>query len=281
MVDDLKIEPLQLRAWTYERLRQGKTGSQEMQILDLALYVRSKAIDAGILDSVPFVANYDIPSLIADPLRELVWQLIIQGIIVPGVGIGGATRSAELPLFQITEWGKRCLECGEFLPYDTGQFVNRLRMKVPSVDEVVVLYMTEALQSFRGGTYLASAVIVGVASEKVLLNLRDAIESALDTPQKKQRFAADTKAKSIKRIHDTIQKRLDPVMQRISTDLNKEDISAELSGIFDLIRKTRNDAGHPTGRIVEREEAFGLLQLFPSHCQVSHDVIGWLKTQKI
>jgi hypothetical protein len=43
----------------------------------------------------------------------------------------------------------------------------------------------------------------------------------------------------------------------------------------------RNDAGHPTGRDVEREEAFALLQLFPSYCKVSYDVIDCLKTQKL
>jgi len=113
------------------------------------------------------------------------------------------------------------------------------------------------------------------------LILRDAIESALDTPQKQQKFAADTKVKPIKRVYAEVQNRLDPVMERISAGLNKEDIGAELSGVFDLIRKTRNDAGHPTGRIMEREEAFALLQLFPSYCKVSHDVIDWLKTEKI
>jgi hypothetical protein len=85
----------------------------------------------------------------------------------------------------------------------------------------------------------------------------------------------------VKRVCDEIQKRLDPVMEQISAALNKEDITAELSGIFDLIRKTRNEAGHPTGRALEREEAFALLQLFPSYCKAAYDVIGWLKTHKI
>jgi len=159
------------------------------------------------------------------------------------------------------------LAVGEYVPYDIGQFIERLKTRVPAVDQFVLLYLTEALQCFRAGTYLTSAVMVGVASERILLDLRSAIESALDTKQKKDKFAA-TAGKLVKRIYDEIQKRLDPIMERITTALKKEDISAELSGIFDLIRKTRNDAGHPTGRKVEREEAFALLQLFPSYCSV-------------
>jgi len=43
---ETKIEPLQLRAWAYERLRRGKTGSLELQISDIGLHVRQKAIHA-------------------------------------------------------------------------------------------------------------------------------------------------------------------------------------------------------------------------------------------
>ncbi len=241
------IDPLQLREWVYERLRQGKTGSQELQLSDIALDVRGKAVAAGILPPQRYTVNYDIPSVISEPMRGIIWELIIQGIIIPGVGLGGMTGQADLPFFQITEWGQRCLKAGEFLPYDTGRFIDRLKARIPAVNQVVVLYLTEALQCFRAATYLASAVMVGVASERVLLDLHVAVESALDTQQKKEKFTAETASKSAKRIYDEIQKRLDPIMEQITSALGKEDISAELSGIFSLIRKTRNDAGHPTG----------------------------------
>lgn len=273
-MQNISIEPVQLRAWVYERLRQGETGSPSLQLLDLALYVRGKLVAANMLAQQPYVANYEIPDFIANPVREIAWQLIIQGIIVPGVGLGGGSGQADLPFFQITEWGKRCLELGEFLPYDTGQFIDRLKTKIPPVDQSVIVYLTESLQCFRAGAYLGSAVMLGVACERIVLILRDAVEAAISTPQRKEKF-------SVRRLFEQIQKRLDPCMAQISADLNKEDIKAELSGIFDLIRKTRNDAGHPTGRNVEREEALALLQLFPSYCKVAYDVMNWLKANTI
>jgi hypothetical protein len=103
------------------------------------------------------VANYDIPNFISDPVRGIIWELIIQGIVVPGVGLGGASGDPGLPFFQITEWGKHCLATGERIPYDTGQFIDRLKSKVPTVDQFVLRYLTEALQCFRAGTYLGSA----------------------------------------------------------------------------------------------------------------------------
>lgn len=227
------------------------------------------------------MSAHEIPNYISDTVRSVVWELIIQGIVIPGTGIGGSAGSPELPLFQVTEWGKRCLESGEFTPYDTGIYIERLKAKVIHVSPTVLRYLTESLKCFRAASYLGSAVMLGVAAETVLLSLKDAIHAALDTQTKKNRFAVATNGRPAKRVYEEIRRRLDPLMQQISGDLGKEDITAELAGIFDLIRKTRNEAGHPTGRQVEREEAFALLQLFPSYCDVSYAVISWLNGRPI
>jgi hypothetical protein len=219
---------------------------------------------------------HEIPGFISDAVRGVIWELIIQGLVVPGTGIGSGAGSPELPFFQVTEWGKKCLASGEFTPYDTGRYIERLKAKVTQVDPTVILYLTESLTGFRGASYLGSAVMLGVGAETLLLSLRDAVHAALDTPAKQAKFASDTKGRPAKRIYDEIRKRLDPIMQLISNDLGKEDITAELTGIFDMIRKTRNEAGHPTGRKVEREEAFALLQLFPLYCSAGYAAIEWL-----
>jgi hypothetical protein len=183
-----------------------------------------------------------------------------------------------LPAIQISEWGKKCLEAGEFLPHDAGQYLARLKAFITGVDSGILLYLQESLIAFRSGAYVASAVMTGVATERTLLVLRDAIEAALPTQDVRNTFAGKTKNKLIKQAFDEMWKRLDPVHDRLAADLKKEDVRAELSGTFDLIRKTRNDAGHPTGRQISREEAHNLLLLFPQYCQVAYDTINWLKS---
>jgi len=276
-----KLERSQLQAWIYEFLKQGKSGSLDLQLNDIALSVRGKAVAAGALESRPFEGNYRIPQEIADAVRETAWELAFQGVIVPGVGIGSGTGDPDFPFFQISEWGKRCLESGEYLPYDAVQFVDRLTKKIAGIDPVVLLYIKESLMSFRCRAYLSSAVMLGVAAERVLLLLRSALEAALGSKERQEAFSSDTKGRTIKRVYDEIWKKLDPNIETISTALKKEDITAELSGIFDLIRKTRNDAGHPTGRPVERDEAFALLELFPTYCRTAYEVIGWLNNNRI
>jgi hypothetical protein len=50
---------------------------------------------------------------------------------------------------------------------------------------------------------------------------------------------------------------------------------------LDAGRRTRNDAGHPTGRRMERDEIHALLLLFPTYCKMVHDLMVWLATNKI
>jgi hypothetical protein len=46
----------------------------------------------------------------------------------------------------------------------------------------------------------------------------------------------------------------------------------------EVIRKERNDAGHPTGRSFTREEALVLLIAFPSHYKAVMKLLEWLVT---
>ena len=107
-----------------------------------------------------------------------------------------------------------------------------------------------------------------------MLVLRKSVHAALDSNEKKQRFDDDAQG-SIKRVYDSIWKKLDPVREQMPESL-RDSLQVELDGIFGLIRKTRNEAGHPTGRSIEREEAEALLLLFPTHAKTVFSLTGWL-----
>lgn len=268
----------EIRAWVYESLRhdvkqrQRNPGRPTLQLSDIESDVKTKLQNSGEMPSGVHHHYTDMPVGYKDQIREVIWGLVIQGIVVPG----GSSSQPDFPSMQISEWGKKCLESGEYLPYDAGQYLARLKTLIPSVDNDILLYLQESLTAFRSGAYVASAVMTGVATERTLLVLRDAMEFALPTQDAKQKFAIKTKNKLIKQAFDEMWKRIDPVHDQLAADLKKEDVRAELYGTFDLMRKTRNDAGHPTGRHISREEAHNLLLLFPQYCQVVYDTINWL-----
>ena len=269
----------ELRGWVYEALRDDSRQRQknpnrlDLQLSDIELHVKAKLQAGGEMPTGPNSHFMEIPVAYKDLIREIIWGLVIQGLVVPGA----STQQASLPQLQVTEWGKKCLEAGEYLPHDAGQYISRVKSQIPDVDNSILLYLQEGLVAFRSGAHLASAVMTGVASEKTLFLLRDAVERALPTEHSKASFASKTTNRQVKPVFGEIWKRLDPVHEKLAADLGRQEVKAELLGTFDLIRKTRNDAGHPTGRQISREEAHNLLLLFPQYCQAAHNTMNWLR----
>jgi hypothetical protein len=56
-----------------------------------------------------------------------------------------------------------------------------------------------------------------------------------------------------------------PIREQLPVEL-QESVGTELKGVFQVVGRTRNDAGYPTGRVIEKEEAYALLS-FSSLCQ--------------
>ena len=61
----------------------------------------------------------------------------------------------------------------------------------------------------------------------------------------------------------------------------KDALDIQLSGVFTLIRYTRNDAGHPTEREIGRDEAYGNLLLFPQYCKRVYDLIAHFQASPV
>ncbi len=281
----MPIERERLRAWVYEALTLPKVqitgGNQSLQLNDISRWVQQKAQQSGLLP--PTAANnafaITIGNIDEDAIRECIWGLVIQGIVVPGTSNDSA-HQANLPWIQVTEWGKTCLQKGEYLPYDTALFLARLKSQISGLDQIVELYLKEALNSFRAGNYLSVAVMVGVASERILIILRDAILNSIKENDRQRKFKESTENQIAKRIYDEIIKKVDPIREQLPPELH-DSIGTEVEGIFQEIRRTRNEAGHPTGRIIEKEEAYALLQLFPVYAKSAYVLKNWLKSNPV
>ena len=136
------------------------------------------------------------------------------------------------------------------------------------------------LTRFAQEEVLASVVMVGVAAENMLLRLGSSVHSALDSPQKKTKFEIATKDKRAKKLHDEILSRLRSPSTQLPAELESM-LTQHVDGIYDLIRRTRNDVGHPTGRRIDRSETHALLLLFPTYCKTVHDLMAWLEKNGI
>jgi hypothetical protein len=138
------------------------------------------------LPYVDLVGRADFDAL-ASQLMEAFWELVIQGIVVPGKG--PQPSEVCLPWFRLTPYGRRVLQTGVGLPHDPAGYLTRLRKQVSSPDETVMAYLAEALDTFRRASHIASMVMLGIAAERVFLLLCDSLRAALANPSEEATLA--------------------------------------------------------------------------------------------
>ena len=73
---------------------------------------------------------------------------------------------------------------------------------------------------------------------------------------------------------------IDPLLPTLPQNI-REGFEPHFDSIFHIIRITRNDAGHPKGARIRRDQMFSYLHLFVPYCQTIYELINWLSTNNI
>lgn len=131
------------------------------------------------------------------------------------------------------------------------------------IDDTTLIYMKEAMQAFRVGCLLSSSVMLGVATEHTFLLLMEII--ALNVEHNQIAIAVN-KEKTILRKINKFKNKLELQIKTFPPEI-REDLDTCFSGILSVIRNYRNQSGHPTGKIINREQMYVLLNLFISYCK--------------
>lgn len=207
--------------------------------------------------------------------QDVFWDLMIEGIARPGLTDGA---NMELPHFHLTDWGEQIVSSPAPSPYDPDGYLARLTEMIQELDPVILTYLDESLRTFRIGCLLSSTVTLGCASEKAFLLLVDAYANALPA-HTRTGFHKKTAGRMLKPVFDVFRKELEGRLQaKLPPDI-REDLDTTLLGVFSLIRRLRNDAGHPTGHTIPRETCYANLVVFPAYLKRVFALIAWLKQQ--
>ena len=190
----------------------------------------------------------------SDAFLEVFWDLFREGIIT--LGLNNSNR--EFPHCRVSRLGKKLIENQDtYFFHDVSTYSEQLQKEIPSIHSVTLLYLQEALQSFRAGCILSSSVMLGVAAEHTFELLLDAVRHS----PKAARFSSVDKERSLLPKINKFKTLLDQMQGDLSPDI-KEDLDTHFAGIISIIRTFRNQSGHPTGKIIDREQAYVLLNLF-------------------
>jgi len=206
-----------------------------------------------------FAVNEAVWSLVA---RRLAWIEIDQG-------------HPWAWFIQLTERGKAAAESEAVNPDDPLGYMRLLLQSAPATSDVVQLYLRESLKSFEQECYLASAVMLGVAAEACMLETADAFVNWSGEPAKKLRAMLENRRTSYITKLEEFQKRLTTAQSLLPRELS-DNLDLDVTAVLQLIRLTRNDAGHPTGRKIDREGAFNHLVIYARANKRLYDLMGFL-----
>ena len=213
-----------------------------------------------------FGATYPLDAQDKETLLELFWDLFRQGIIT--LGMNDSNR--EFPFFKLTQSGQRSAAAGNtYFFHDVASYEAAIRREVPDIDDATLTYLKEAMQAFRSGCLLSATVMLGVAAEHTFMLLLERVDA---NSAHRATFANVFAERTLLQKFNKFRNLLEPLVRTLPPEV-REDLDTHLSGILSVLRTFRNNAGHPTGLVPEREQTFVLLQLVIPYLKKQHQLM--------
>jgi hypothetical protein len=206
---------------------------------------------------------------------EGVWSLIGQGLAY----IDYSQRATENWMLHLTEAGRAAAADEDVTPDDPGGYLHRLLIEVPEITPVVKSYAEEALLAYNARLYRASAVMLGVASEAAVLEVALALPRVLNTSEAKRYLETiNARKQNFMAKFEVFSQKLRSKKTILPEDL-ADGLDLTLNAVTDLLRVSRNDAGHPTGRGIDRDDCFIHLRMFVRYVRKLYSLKASLETQ--
>ncbi len=137
-------------------------------------------------------------------------------------------------------------------------------------------YVEEALKTYATGCNRAAVVLIGCAAESLLREMRDQIVSKYVSAGKPQPSDIKTSVWMAKAIATGVEKILDDAKLQMPKELG-DDYNGRWASLYDVIRKARNDAGHPNAvGSLGRSDVHAILLLFPETAKLMRALIQWV-----
>lgn len=220
------------------------------------------------VDSYKRGYQYELNETEREIFLEIFWDLFRQGIITLGLNDG----HREFPFFKVSTFGTSLIKSSNsYFYHDLTSYTDLIKKEINNIDEVTLIYLKEAMQSFKSNCILSSTVMLGVATEHSFMLL---LETLKENSIYQNVFEEKTLLQKINKFKNI----LDQNIKTLPTEI-REDLDTNFISILSVIRNYRNQSGHPTGKIIEREQAYILLQLFVPYCKKVYQLKEYFKNK--
>lgn len=177
------------------------------------------------------------------------------------------------PFFHLTEKGRKTLANFSRDPGNPSGYMNRI-VSIGQINPIAKSYLVEALDCYVSDLNKAGAVMIGGASESLLIELRDSISDKLTTlgkpvPKDILAWQAARMLAGLKAVLDT---------QRLPNEL-KAEYESFWPAFTQQIRAARNDAGHPSAiDPITTDTLHASLLIFPELLKLQSSLVAWVRT---
>lgn len=134
---------------------------------------------------------------------------------------------------------------GEMLPFEIEKFPETLQERIPSIDPVIVRFISEAIISVKAGSNLGCAFLLGGASEKAIYLLIDIYTDAIKDEKNKEKFKSRISGKFVSKVFNSFKNSYKSSKNKPEGMGWTNDLEVKIEQIFQFCRICRNEAGHP------------------------------------
>jgi hypothetical protein len=205
-----------------------------------------------------------------DIFLEVFWDMFRQGIITLGIN----DSNPNFPWFKLSSFGKKILENEDiYFFHDLSSYETVIKENIPAIDELTLFYLNEAMQDFIVDCRLSASVMLGVALEYTLESLYAIIKQGTRYSSNFERIERE---RTLLKKFNLFKQKLENIRGDLDVEI-QEDLDTNLHMIISLIRTYRNESGHPTGKVISREQCYVNLQLFIPCCKKIYELMDFFK----
>lgn len=177
------------------------------------------------------------------------------------------------PHCHLTSQGRRVLENLSRDPANPDGYLKYL-LEIASINPIAKSYIFEALNTYNSDCYKASAIMIGVAAESIILEMRDRLVKRIEEEgEKPSKKLIDWKMKNV---IGALKAKLDEIKDDFPPKL-AEAYESNWSALIHPIRTARNEAGHPVSiESITRETVHASLLIYPELAKVAYEIIDWV-----
>lgn len=209
-------------------------------------------------------------------LYEAFHLLMNKGIISPGAE---GNYGPNLPNIHVTEYGLKCLEELDILPYDIDGYLNKLK-KISNIDEWIEFYVSQALECFNAYCYEAALIMIGLANEFIVETLVKSYTNYLTNKNSGELSNFQTAISRCTKISEKYLKYRESLKVSMGTDTDLKKLSIHLDVLanetfMSYMRLTRNELAHPAAVKTDRITTLMVFTSLIKYCERQYMFIDY------